>query len=47
MMNRNSLLIESLRKPPARSERGVWEMVMTVVGVAFGAPNTRRREPGR
>ena len=47
MMNRDSLLIASLRKSPGRPERGVWEMVMIVVGVAFGAPATRRREPGR
>ena len=46
-MNRNSLLMESLRKPPVRPERSVWEMTMAVVGVAFGAPTTRRREPGR
>lgn len=46
-MNRNSLLIESLRRAPARPERSVWEMAMAVVGAAFGAPSTRRREPGR
>ena len=46
-MNRNSLLIESLRKAPARPDRSVWEMTMAVVGAAFGAPTTRRREPGR
>ncbi|MGV3578535.1 hypothetical protein [Brevundimonas sp.] len=43
-MNRNSLLIESLRKPPARPERSVWAMTMAVIGAAFGA---RGREAGR
>ena len=45
-MNRNSLLIESLRKAPSRPQPNVWHMAMAVIGVAFGAPN-RRREPGR
>ena len=43
-MNRNSLLIESLRKAPARPERSVWAMTMAVIGTAFGA---RSRETGR
>jgi len=46
-MNRNSLLIESLRKAPARPDRSIWEMTMAVVGVAFGAPIRRRRGSGR
>lgn len=46
-MSRNSLVVENLKKPAAPSGRGVWEMVMTVVGAAFGAPAARRREPGR
>lgn len=43
-MNRNSLLIESLRKPSAPSGRSVWTMTMAVIGAAFGA---RGRAPGR
>ena len=44
MMNRNSLLIESLKSPPVRPERSVWAMTMAVIGTAFGA---RSRETGR
>ena len=47
MMNRNSLLIESLRKASTPPGQGVWEMVTIMVGIAFGAPAMRRREPGR
>lgn len=44
MMNRNSLLIESLRKPAAPSGGSVWSMAMALIGTAFGA---RSRETGR
>ena len=43
-MNRNNLLIESLRKPPFRPARSVWAMTMAMIGAAFGA---RSRETGR
>lgn len=44
-MNRNSLVVESLRKSnPARP--GVWAMTLTLLGAAFGAA-PRRREPMR
>lgn len=46
-MNRNSLLIESLRREPARPQPGVWAMALAIVGAAFGAPSARRRELGR
>jgi hypothetical protein len=46
-MNRNSLLIESLRKARVRPEHSIWEMAMAVIGAAFGATTPRRREPSR
>lgn len=44
-MNRNSLVIESLKKPAGA--RSVWSMCLTMIGAAFGAPDARHREPGR
>jgi len=36
-MNRNALVVESLRKPAAPS-RSVWSMSLAMIGAAFGAP---------
>ena len=44
-MNRNSLVVESLRKPDPAG-RSVWAMTLTLLGAAFGAA-PRRREPIR
>ncbi|ADK99342.1 hypothetical protein [Brevundimonas subvibrioides] len=43
-MNRNALVVESLRKPAAPS-RSVWSMALVMIGTAFGAPV--RRAPVR
>ena len=44
-MNRNSLVVESLRKANS-AQRGVWAMTLTLLGAAFGAA-PRGREPMR
>lgn len=36
-MNRNALVVESLKKP-APAGRSVWSMSVAMLGAAFGAP---------
>ncbi|WP_256364124.1 hypothetical protein [Brevundimonas sp. LM2] len=44
-MNRNALVVESLRKPAGATAPGVWSMSLALLGAAFGAP--ARRGPVR
>lgn len=43
-MNRNALVVESLRKSTDPAGRGVWSMSLALLGAAFGAA---RKDPVR
>ena len=46
-MNRNALVVESLKARTTVAPRGVWASCVAVIGVAFGVPIAGAKEPVR